>query len=635
VRLRDASLAVACAGLLAAPSALAAAPVLSVDAASGRHPISPLIYGWNFADPAFAAEIDLPVDRRGGNRADTLNWQTGFENTSLDYFFEDLPWCWGSSPCDAMTDPAHAYTDQIDSDQALGAKTILDVPLLGFVAGGAGHFDHPFVCSYTTGNVDPYQTDCGDNMNVDRTAFLSNDDKSGVSGVAATPAFQADWVDDLVTRYDSAANGGVAFYELGNEPGLWDSTHHDWHPSPTGALELMDKSEAMAAAIKAADPSAKTIGPAEWGWPHYFCSAADGGCGPDDAGGADRLAYGPMMEAYLARFKDHADNNAGERLLDYLDVHYYAQGGSTTDITRSLWDPTYTDPSWISDRIELIPRMHRWVDDNYPGTKISLSEYDLANGGDASTNNIIQADVLGIFAREGLDMATLWPEVGNSNYLDAFRVYRNYDGSGSKFGDTYVSSTSSDQSAVAVYGALRSSDGALTIVAVNKGGEDPGHVAYSGFTPGGPAQVWRWSGAGGGIARQADASSCDGGVSTSLPSGSITGIVIPAGTGNCAVPITSPGGTTLPPSGSPPPTGSTTPPPATTSTRPVRCKVPKLRGLTLKKAKRKLRKAHCRLGKVRKARSRVKRGRVIAQKPRPRKVLRRGAKVGVTLSRGR
>ena len=80
--------------LVLGPAAAAAAdpgPALSVDAAAGRHAISPYIYGWNFAPFPFAGQIDLPVDRRGGNSADTLNWQTGVENHSNDYFFENLP----------------------------------------------------------------------------------------------------------------------------------------------------------------------------------------------------------------------------------------------------------------------------------------------------------------------------------------------------------------------------------------------------------------------------------------------------------------------------------------------------------------------------------------------------------------
>ncbi len=67
-----------------------------------------------------------------------------------------------------------------------------------------------------------------------------------------------------------------------------------------------------------------------------------------------------------------------------------------------------------------------------------------------------------------------------------------------------------------------------------------------------------------------------------------------------------------------------------------KCKVPKLVGLTLKKARTKLLRAHCRLGKVtRKASSLKKKGRVLSQRPKPGKSLRSGSKVNVTVGRGR
>jgi subtilisin family serine protease len=66
------------------------------------------------------------------------------------------------------------------------------------------------------------------------------------------------------------------------------------------------------------------------------------------------------------------------------------------------------------------------------------------------------------------------------------------------------------------------------------------------------------------------------------------------------------------------------------------CSVPRLRGLALAAAKKQLVKRGCALGKVKRAySSRVKRGRVVAQRPAPGLRLRRGAKVAVTVSRGK
>lgn len=68
----------------------------------------------------------------------------------------------------------------------------------------------------------------------------------------------------------------------------------------------------------------------------------------------------------------------------------------------------------------------------------------------------------------------------------------------------------------------------------------------------------------------------------------------------------------------------------------VRCTVPKLRGLTLSAARKKLTRANCKLGAVtRKYSARVKSGRIISQRPTAGKKLARGAKVSVALSRGR
>jgi hypothetical protein len=65
------------------------------------------------------------------------------------------------------------------------------------------------------------------------------------------------------------------------------------------------------------------------------------------------------------------------------------------------------------------------------------------------------------------------------------------------------------------------------------------------------------------------------------------------------------------------------------------CVVPKLKGKTLKAAKRALRTHSCSLGKVKRAFSaRVKKGRVISQRPTPGRRLKHGAKVSLVVSKG-
>jgi hypothetical protein len=111
-----------------------------------------------------------------------------------------------------------------------------------------------------------------------------------------------------------------------------------------------------------------------------------------------------------------------------------------------------------------------WVRANYPGTKIAFTEYNW--GGLESVNGAVaQADVLGIFGKYELDLATLWGPPNPRTQvpgLMAFAMYRNYDGKNSMFGDTALTSNSGDQGELSIYGARRSSDNAATVIVINK-----------------------------------------------------------------------------------------------------------------------------------------------------------------------
>jgi hypothetical protein len=114
--------------------------------------------------------------------------------------------------------------------------------------------------------------------------------------------------------------------------------------------------------------------------------------------------------------------------------------------------------------------MKSWVANDYPGTKAAIDEYNFG-GMEAINGALTQADILGIFGREGLDLGVLWPTTNPSQQIPgmmAFAIYRNYDGKKSTFGDTALLSTSANQGQLSVYGALRTSDNAVTVVVINK-----------------------------------------------------------------------------------------------------------------------------------------------------------------------
>ncbi len=67
----------------ATPPPPPAAIQVSVDPSTGRHPVSPLIYGVNFGDDGQAARLRWPVRRWGGNSTTRYNWQLDVANHAV------------------------------------------------------------------------------------------------------------------------------------------------------------------------------------------------------------------------------------------------------------------------------------------------------------------------------------------------------------------------------------------------------------------------------------------------------------------------------------------------------------------------------------------------------------------------
>ncbi|MCB9420716.1 MAG: hypothetical protein H6667_12990 [Ardenticatenaceae bacterium] len=454
--------------------------LIAVDAERDVRPISPLIYGMNFASPDLVQELQIPVNRWGGNATTRYNWQIDATNRGADWYFMNTP-NENENP-DAL--PAGSASDGfIAANQGIDAETILTIPIIGWTAK-----NREINCGFSVekygeqAEVAPDNEDCGNGIRPDGT--LITDTVATDTSLAVGENFTQQWLDYLQREFGQADDGGVKFYSLDNEPTLWNVTHRDIHPEPVGYDELLNRTEQYAALIKETDPTAQVLGPVLWGWTAYFYSGIDVASGenywrnPPDQSEHEDL---PLVAWYLQELNAYEETN-GTRLLDYFDLHYYPQadgialqpvGDAANQAlrlrsTRSLWDPTYVDESWIDEPVQLIPRMREWVDTYYPETKIAISEYNWGAADDIN-GALTQADVLGIFGREGVDLATLWesPDV-DSPLAYAFRMFRNYDGQNGKFGDTAVWSTSENQDLVSVYSALDSETGSLYIMLINK-----------------------------------------------------------------------------------------------------------------------------------------------------------------------
>jgi hypothetical protein len=532
---------VSAAGL--APSVRAQNPpaTITVDTNANRRAINPLIYGVNHADTASLADLNSPLNRCGGNNTSRYNWELNADNRGSDWYFESLAY--------ASATPGELGDTFVAASRSAGARPMLTVPMLGWVADLGFNRERRSSFSIArygaqTGSDWQWFPDAGNGIAAGGIQIGGNDPLD--ANVPVDSNFQASWIQHLVARWGTAAGGGVPYYIMDNEPGLWHGTHRDVHP--TGAImdEVRDKILDYAAKVKSVDPSAQVVGPEEWGWGGYILSGFDAQWGDVHGWGGplpDRVAHGgwDFLPWLLDQLRQRAASS-GRRLLDVFSVHYYPQGGeygndASTAMqlrrnrsTRSLWDPSYVDESWISDVVRLVPRLRQWVSTYYPGTKTAVTEYNW--GAEGHINGATaQADILGIFGREGLDMATRWTTPASSTpTYKAMKMYRNYDGARSTFGDLSVGASGPNPDVLSSFAALRSSDGALTIMAINKvlSGSTTVTVNLTGFSAGSAAQVWQLDG-GNSIRRLADAPVAGGAFSRSLPSQSITLFVVPAG----------------------------------------------------------------------------------------------------------
>jgi uncharacterized protein (TIGR03437 family) len=558
---------------LGAGSALAqTGPSLSIDAHANQHAISPDIYGINFywtlpdtTDPSYNAQAAAalairPTARRwGGNNTSTYHWQLGAWNLDNDWYYEVFP----SSP------GFNQYADQVSTT---GGTILATIPSLGWLPKAATQG----LCSYNVEKygqqcqVDPYNSACGNGVVLTPTCstnpqYIVNDPNDDYAQFDQT--FQQQWIASLLTRYGPGNQGGVTIWSMDNEPIWWDSTHHDIHPNPYSYDELLSVDMTYAKAIKEADPTALVSGPVNDNWASLWYSKKDIQSGWNSAAGqwysnpVDYAAHSNtyLLAWYLQQFAQYEKQN-GQRLLDYVDLHAYLAPTAVQDnpvngvtptessavqalrleSTREFWDPTYVDSGdyWIVDPTSgaaiapyYIPRVEQIIAQNYPGTKLAITEYnwyafDTINGG------LAQADLLGIFGAYGLDLATLWGQPTPTDPAAfAFQMYRNYDGIGGAFGETSVQGISGDQSQLAIYAALRS-DLNLTAVVINKtGGSLTSTLSLANFQAGTTAQVWQYSGANlTAIVKQPSVTLSGANLTATYPANSITMLVIPPAT---------------------------------------------------------------------------------------------------------
>jgi hypothetical protein len=197
-------------------------------------------------------------------------------NVGSDWYFENTA---KTDPVPSDPKDGSAANRFIQQDRQTSTKTLMTVPLLGWVA--KDYDSCTFDGTKLDGGGNPVfglqedydpqvqKSHCGNGVLQNGSPITTNQAQMEYANQEINPEFVHAWVTYLVSKFGSAAEGGVPFYNLDNEPMLWNDTHRDVRPEPLGYDDLRDRTYQHAAAVKAADPTAQTLGPVAWGWDEY------------------------------------------------------------------------------------------------------------------------------------------------------------------------------------------------------------------------------------------------------------------------------------------------------------------------------------------------------------------------------
>lgn len=428
---------------------------VKVDVGGSTKSISPYIYGVNqYTTQDTIKNVTTHSIRQGGNRMTAYNWETNASNAGSDWQHSS------DTNLSTSNDPA----DCVQGLSKSAEKNNIDYKLTTLQLAG-------YVAADKNGSVSEAETAPSDRWNkvvlTKGSAFADTPDLT--DGVV----YMDEYVNYIINKLgDSTSPTGIQGYSLDNEPVLWSHTHSRMHPEPVTIEELRDKSVEMATAVKKLDPNAEIFGPALYGYTAYDHLADDDNSNEWETIKAQN-GYNWYIDCYLDQMKQASDE-AGTRLLDVLDIHYYSESARVgvedrLQSVRTLYEDGFAENSWIGQwcqsNLPILPTIQKSIDKYYPGTKIGITEYNFE--GEDLSGALAQAEALGCFADAEVYYATIWG--GNPYQLSAINLYTNYDGKGGNFGNNLVPTNTDDVSLASSYAAINDNDKSeVTVMLTNK-----------------------------------------------------------------------------------------------------------------------------------------------------------------------
>ena len=439
---------------------------INIDLGADKKEISPYIYGINQYG-IDVNKVSATAYRQGGNRMTAYNWENNASNAGSD---------WKHSSDNNLSN-SNEPADCVKVLSEVAAKN--NVPYKMTTLQMAG-----YVSADKDGTVTEEEAAPSDRWN--EVLFTKNAPFDETPDLTDGKVYMDEYVNYIINMLgDSTSPTGIQGYSLDNEPVLWDHTHSRVHPHNLTHKELSEKSIELASSVKKLDPNAEIFGPALYGYTAFDHLDDDDTSDEWETLQAEN-GYHWYLDCYLDTMKK-ASEEAGVRLLDVLDIHYYTEmtgdcrvnqcndsshaacAEARMQSVRSLYEEGFVENSWIGQwcqhNLPILPNVQKSIDKYYPGTKLAITEYDF--GGDNVSGTITQAEALGCFADAEVYLATKW---GCNNYqASAINLYTNYDGKGSSFGDMLLSTKTDDVALSSAYASIKGDDqGTVTAMITNK-----------------------------------------------------------------------------------------------------------------------------------------------------------------------
>ena len=450
------------------------AVTITVDAAAGRRPISPWIYGKNNSlsdDPSLPVapatwlvyrDAGLRMLREnGGNNATKYNWKRKL-TSHPDWYNNVYDHDWD-------------YLAKSLQDSLPGAQGLLALQLLGKTASNNSN-------NFSDYAYNQSQSWSGTRQNLAGGGVVnpSGGDSALKNGDPAL--YLMDWPADstaaILDHWFGAGGAGIdssrfVYWNMDNEPEIWVSTHDDAAPSGITAEEFMQKYFAVAKAARRSYPGIKLAGFVacnEWqwyAWDNKVITVTENG-----------VQKNYVWAEYFIKRIGEEQKASGTRLLDVMDFHFYpgtTDAGLTLQLHRIWFDTTWAYPlangckliggGWNeSIRKEYImERCRRWLDQYLGagnGVTFGVSECGSVYSSDPNVTAAWYASQLGTFADIGVEVFTPWE--WNTGQWETLHLFSRYCRA------VRVQSASGLDSLVSAYSSMNASGDSMTVVLVNR-----------------------------------------------------------------------------------------------------------------------------------------------------------------------